>query len=204
MVTHVGVGSTNEVKVEAVRICFEKFFGSVEVVPVQVEVLPQPIGFRETLKGAVIRAYEALRKTHANFGVGIEAGLIKVPYTITGYVDQHVCAIVDVEDRVTLGFSMSFEFPVIVVKRILEKEAREAEEVMEVISGIKEIGRKSGAVGYLTQNKIKRIDLCVQAIISALIPRQNPELYNLDWPKVSEILEKSNTHNFHPDSIETI
>lgn len=88
-----------------------------------------------------------MRRTYANLGVGIEAGLIKIPYTITRYVDQHVCAIVDVEDKVTLGFSMSFEFPAIVIKRILERQTRKAEDVMEVISGIKEIGRKSGAVG---------------------------------------------------------
>ena len=55
----VGVGSMNEVKIEAVRICFEKFFGGADIVPVLVEVPPQPIGFEETLRGAVIRALKA-------------------------------------------------------------------------------------------------------------------------------------------------
>lgn len=83
---------------------------------------------------------------------------------------------------------MTLEFPVIVVEKILCGQAREAEEVMEEISGIEEIGRKGGAVGYLTRNHIMRIDLCAQAIVSALIPRLNPELYNTKWPKASEIL----------------
>ncbi|MEM4021277.1 MAG: inosine/xanthosine triphosphatase [Nitrososphaerota archaeon] len=190
MAMRVGVGSMNEVKIEAVKMCFEKFFGVVEVAPVSVDVPPQPIGFEETLRGAVIRAWEALRKADADLGVGIEAGLMRILHSITGYVDQHVCAIIDSDERVTLGFSMTLEFPVIVVERILGGRAREAEEVMEEISGIREIGRKGGAVGYLTRDRVRRIDLCAQAIVSALIPRLNPELYNVEWPKAREILRE--------------
>jgi len=186
----VGVGSINEVKVEAVKICFERFFGGADIIPVAVEAPPQPIGFEETLRGAVIRALEAMRRARADFGVGIEAGLIRVPHSITGYVDQHVCAVIDVEERVTLGFSMALEFPEIVVRKILSGQAREAEEVMEEISGIREIGCKGGAVGYLTRDHVRRIDLCVQAVTSALIPRLSPQLYNISWPRVSNILGK--------------
>jgi inosine/xanthosine triphosphatase len=184
----IGVGSMNEVKVEAVRICFEKFFGGADIVPVSVEVPPQPIGFEETLRGAVIRALEALESADADLGIGIEAGLIKIPYTITGYVDQHICAIVDADEKVTLGFSMTLEFPEIAVRKILSGQAREAEEVMEEISGIREIGRKGGAVGYLTRDHVRRIDLCVQAVTSALIPRLSPQLYGINWPKASDLL----------------
>jgi len=186
----VGVGSMNEVKIEAVRICFEKFFGGVDIVPVSVEVPPQPIGFEETLRGAVIRALKALDGADADLGVGIEAGLIRIPHTITGYADQHICAIIDADEGVTLGFSMTLEFPEIVVRRILSGQAREAEEVMEEISGIREIGRKGGAVGYLTREHVRRIDLCIQAVTSALIPRLNPQLYNISWPRAGDILGK--------------
>jgi len=187
----VGVGSINEVKVEAVKICFNRFFRGADIIPVAVEAPPQPIGFEETLRGAVIRALEAMRRARADLGVGIEAGLIRVPHSITGYVDQHICAVIDVEERVTLGFSMTLEFPEIVVRKILSGQAREAEEIMEEISGIKEIGRKGGAVGYLTRDHVRRIDLCVQAITSALIPRLSPQLYNISWPRVSNILGES-------------
>jgi inosine/xanthosine triphosphatase len=184
----VGVGSMNEVKVEAVRICFDKFFGGAEIIPVAVKVPPQPIGFEETLRGALIRSLEALRNANADLGIGIEAGLIKVPHSITGYVDQHVCAIIDVEEKVTLGFSMTLELPEVVTRKILSGQAREVEEVMEEVSGIREIGRKCGAVGYLTRDHVSRIDLCVQAVTSALIPRLNPQLYGISWPRFCNIL----------------
>ena len=182
------VGSTNEVKLKAVEKCFKAFFEEVIVKGVSVKVPPQPVGFEETLRGALLRAKAALRG--GDYGVGLEAGLIKIPYSISGYVDQHICAIADHDERVTLGFSMAFEFPIRVVERIMSGEAEEAEEVMEEISGIDRIGDKYGAIGYLTRRRIDRVNLCEQAVISALIPRINPSLYRARWPKIDEILEE--------------
>jgi len=173
----VAVGSKNPVKIEAVKTCFKNFFDDVSVEAVEVETNPQPIGIEETIRGAIKRGLEALRKTGADLGVGIEAGLIKLEHTITGYINQHICAIIDKKGRTTIGLSMGFEFPPEVVEKILSGEAKEAEEAMEEISGIKEIGSKTGAIGYLTEEKITRKDLCIQAIISALIPRIKPQLY---------------------------
>jgi len=185
----VAVGSLNELKIEAVRRVFEEYFPRVFVEAVSVDVPPQPIGFEETLRGAVRRGLEALRRLDADYGVGIEAGLIQMPYTITGYVDQHICAIIDRDERVTpLGFSASFEFPAEIVKCILAGKAAEAKEVMDKIARTKEIGRGMGAIGYLTSRKMNRIDLCIQAVISALIPRLNTQLYPRKWPKASELL----------------
>ena len=176
------VGSTNPVKIEAVKTCFNNFFDNVSIEAVEVETKPQPIGIDETTRGAVKRGLEALKKTGADLGVGIEAGLIKLEHTITGYINQHICAIIDKQGHITIGLSMGFEFPPEVVEKILSGEAKEAEEAMEEISGIKGIGSKTGAIGYLTKEKITRKDLCIQAIISALIPRINPQLYQNKWP----------------------
>ena len=186
----VAVGSLNEVKIEAVKNSFEKFFGKVVIEPISVDVPPQPIGFHETLRGAVSRASKALRLSGAEYGVGLEAGLIKVPHSITGYVDQHICAIVDQDERVTLGFSMAFEFPKEVIEKLLAGRADEAEEVVEEISGIKSIGEKCGAIGYLSRGEIERRSLCEQAVISALIPRVNHRLYPGRWPNTREVLER--------------
>lgn len=186
----VAVGSLNEVKIEAVKNCFEKFFKEIVIEPISVKAPSQPIGFDETLRGAVFRASEALRLSGADYGVGLEAGLIEVPHSITGYVDQHICVIVDQKDRVTAGFSMAFEFPREVVEKLLKGEAGEAEEVMEMISGIRDIGEKCGAIGYLSRGEIERRILCEQAVISALIPRLNQRLYPGRWPTVREILKR--------------
>ena len=176
------VGSKNPVKIEAIKTCFNNFFDDVSIEAVEAEMKPQPIGLEETIRGAIKRGTEALRKTGADLGVGIEAGLIKLGHTITGYINQHICAIIDKQGHITIGLSMGFEFPPEVVEKILSGEAKEAEEAMEEISGIKEIGSKTGAIGYLTKEKITRKDLCIQAIISALIPRINPQLYQNKWP----------------------
>ncbi len=186
----VALGSLNEIKIKAAEICFKRFFREAVIKAVSIDVPPQPIGLEETLRGAVLRGYEAMKRYQADLGVGVEAGLIKSPYSITGYVDQHICAIIDQEERVTVGSSMTLEFPEEVIDKIMRGEACEAEEVMEEISGIREIGRKKGAVGYLTRNYVQRLDLCVQAITSALIPRINPELYPSRWPKLEDLLKK--------------
>ena len=187
----VAVGSLNPVKVEAARLVFERFFSEVEIKPVEVEtsISAQPIGIDQVIKGAVERAYQALSSvTGSDYGVGLEAGLIPYPWTITGYLNHQVCALVDHELKVTLGSSMGFEFPSRVIERLERREVREAEEVMEEITGIERIGESAGAIGYLTKNHVKRLDLSIQALTSALIPRLNPNLYMTRWPRVDEIL----------------
>ncbi len=187
----VAVGSLNPVKVEAARLVFERFFSEVEIKPVEVEtsISAQPIGIDQVIKGAVERAYQALSSvTGSDYGVGLEAGLIPYPWTITGYLNHQVCALVDHELKVTLGSSMGFEFPSRVIERLERREVREAEEVMEEITGIERIGEAAGAIGYLTKNHVKRLDLSIQALTSALIPRLNPNLYMTRWPRVDEIL----------------
>ena len=187
----VAVGSLNPVKVEAARLVFERFFSEVEIQPVEVEtsISAQPIGIDQVIKGAVERAYQALSSvTGSDYGVGLEAGLIPYPWTITGYLNHQVCALVDHELKVTLGSSMGFEFPSRVIERLERREVREAEEVMEEITGIERIGEAAGAIGYLTKNHVKRLDLSIQALTSALIPRLNPNLYMTRWPRVDEIL----------------
>lgn len=185
----VAVGSKNPCKVEAVREAFERIYGGVTIKSLKVETKPQPIGVKETIRGAVKRGVKALELTpDATYGVGIEAGLIKVPYTITGYFSTQICAIVDRELRVTLGSSSGFEFPVKAVEAVKEGEALEVEEVIEEITGVKAIGEKIGAIGFLSRNNIDRRTLSIESVICALIPRINKGLYSNSWPSAREIL----------------
>jgi non-canonical (house-cleaning) NTP pyrophosphatase len=50
---------------------------------------------------------------------------------------------------------------------------------MEQLSGIKRIGQKSGAVGYLSKGLIDRTYFTELCVIMALIARMNSELYGL-------------------------
>ena len=176
-------------KVREVEEVFRRFFPGSIVRGVEVEssVPPQPLSMDQTVKGAVNRAVRALRSVKgAEYGVGVEAGLIEFKPSITGYLDVQLCAIVDLSGRLTLGTSSGFEFPPEVVRAVISGEVRESEVVFERISGISGIGSKMGAIGYLTRGYVSRLDLTIQAVTSALIPRINEELYGDEWPRAWE------------------
>ncbi|WP_456471872.1 inosine/xanthosine triphosphatase [Methanocaldococcus sp.] len=172
----VALGSTNPVKVKATEEAFNKVFGIVKVVSVNVDskVSPHPIGLEETYRGALNRAKEAYKIIKCDYSVGIEAGMIKVE---DHYLDVHIAVVYD-GSKETVGLSQGFEYPKYVVKEILK--GKEGKEIAEEISGIKDIGKTVGFIGYLTDNNILRKDLCRESVIMALIPRlkKNERLYN--------------------------
>jgi inosine/xanthosine triphosphatase len=170
------VGSTNPTKVRGVKLAFEQFFDEVDIVEKDVEsgVPPQPFD-GETLRGAIERAKKSY-EGWADFSVGIEAGLFKVDRTITGYVDFQVAAVYD-GTRVGIGFGPGFEYPPSVVEEVIS--GKEVGEVMEAITGIEDLGKKFGAVYYLTKGAVSRSDLSKLAVTMALIPFINFERYFL-------------------------
>jgi len=191
----IAIGSRNPAKIKGIERAFKEVFRDSNIIfkaiKVETSIPSQPIGLKITLRGAIERALFALREIpDASYGVGVEAGLVEVPYTITGFMDLEVCAIIDQEERVTLGFSSAFEFPPLAVRSVLEGKVGEIEEIMERISGIKHIGDGMGAIGYLTKGVIDRCELTRQCVIAALIPRINEEVYSITkWPKAQEVLK---------------
>jgi len=174
----VAVGSSNPVKVKAVERAFSRFYEvSVIMVPVSTDVPPQPVGLDLTIRGAVSRARNALAASEgAEFGVGIEAGLIQVPGTISGYMDQQFAAIIDRDGGVTLGGGPSFEYPSAIVARVLG-EGIEVGTAMDQLTGIHDLGQKQGAIGYFSKGHLDRTALSEQAVLMALLPRVNQRLY---------------------------
>ena len=165
----VSVGSINPVKVKAVEEAMSKTIGSVLVVEVDADsgVSKQPIGFDETVEGAMNRARYAFENKPSLYGIGIEAGLVEIGGK---YLDVHVCAVFDGLEF-TIGTSQGFQVPAELVKEI--KKGTECGVVAEKMYNIKDIGKKEGIIGYLTDNNINRIDLCKNAVIFAMIPRLN-------------------------------
>ncbi|RLE85355.1 MAG: inosine/xanthosine triphosphatase [Thermoprotei archaeon] len=192
MALKVLVGSSNPSKIEGVKMGFKRFFKNVEIKGIRVKsgVSSQPLTFEETIKGAVLRGWRALNKEEGDYGVGIEAGLIRFPGTITGFMDFQVCAIVDVNEEVTLGVGPGFEFPPRAVKEVIEDKAKELGESMARITGIIDIGKNIGAIGWLSKNKMLRDELTSIAVIMALIPRLNRELYGGSFRKIRELLSE--------------
>lgn len=171
----VAVGSTNRVKVDAARNVFTQAFGLVEVVSVEPEhgVEKQPMQGR-VLEGALRRARSAMEKASADYGVGIEAGLVVDQFT-GRRVDVQYCAIVDSEGAVTVGHGPGFEYPPQVTEAVLA--GRSVGETMSSITGIEDIGRRDGSIGYLSDGLIDRTSLSEIAVLMALIPRIRKDLY---------------------------
>ena len=172
----VAAGTRNPAKLRGIEMAFGKFFDDVEVVPFEVEsgVPSQPFN-DETIVGAINRAKKAFRKGF-DFSVGIEAGLFKNDFAISGYFDFQVACVFNGE-RFTLGFGPGFEYPKRVVGDVVK--GCEVGKVMERITGIKDLGKKFGAIGYLTRKAVKRENLTEIAVTMALVPWINSELYEL-------------------------
>ena len=172
----IAVGTENDVKLNAVREIFRKLYSDHEIVKVSVTsgVPPQPWG-DETLQGAKNRAEAALENTpQAQFGVGIEAGLIE--NSEAGRVfDVQYCVIIDRGGRVTIGHGGGFYYPDAVLEGV--KTGSTVGEVMSDATQITNIGRKQGAIGYLSNGLLTREELTSQAVLMAMVPRIT-ELYD--------------------------
>jgi inosine/xanthosine triphosphatase len=171
----VSLGSRNKNKLNATQHVFYRVFGQNNVKPVKFKtsVSEQPFG-EDTVKGAVYRAMKALEKGGGDFGVGIEAGLFRAPHT-RNYYDVQYCAIVDKMGRVTIGHGSGFSYPKPVIVEV--RKGATVSEAMQKLTGIKKIGEKMGAIGYLSKGKLDRERLTEQAVFMALLPRIRKELY---------------------------
>lgn len=171
----VAVGSTNKVKMDAVRNMFTQAFGLVEVVSVEppADLEKQPME-EKVAQGAIIRARKAIEGANADFGVGIEAGLFHNKI-MDRYLDIQYCAVIDVSGKITVGHGPGFEYPPQVVKAVLE--GKTVGDTMSKITGIEKIGHKMGSIGYLSDGMIDRTSLTELSVLMALVPRIRNELY---------------------------
>ncbi len=169
----VHIGSDNPVKLRAVRRVLGDIFERVRAVsvPVPPGVPEQPVD-QQAPVGAMNRARAAL--TDADFGVGIEAGLLW-DAAVGDYLDVQYCAVVDRAGRVTLGHGPGFEYPPAVIERV--KAGKTVGEAMAELTGVREIGSKYGAIGYLTERRMDRDALTEAAVLMAMVPRIRRELY---------------------------
>lgn len=133
----------------------------------------QPIGLDMTIQGAINRAKNAFSEEF-DLSVGIESGLLEVPHSITGYLDLQWCAIYDGE-RTTLGVSAGFEYPPLVIEKVLE--GVEVGDVMDEVTGVNKLGQKKGAVSHLSKGLLDRTGNTEQCVLMAMIPRMNEEFY---------------------------
>lgn len=175
----INVGSKNKVKIEAVSELLKSypdfkdadFFGK----EVDSKVSHQPKTLDETIEGAMNRAKNAFE--NCDYSFGLESGLIKVPYTKTGYMDTTACAIYDGKNF-HLGLSSCFEYPVKVTEYVLENNKELSDAFRELGFTTKQkIGEEEGIIGVLTKGKFNRKQYTQEAIRMAMVHLENKELY---------------------------
>ncbi len=170
----IAVGSTNPVKVAAVREVVAKVWPQAEVWPLAVEtgVSAMPQTDEETIAGARNRAYAALQACGADLGFGLEGGV--QPHgdrlLLQGWV-----VVTDGNGREGVAGSGRLLLPPAIARRVLAGE--ELGPVMDELMGEADIKQKGGAVGVLTGGLIQRQQAFAQGVAYALAPFIAPEFY---------------------------
>ncbi|MEE8522351.1 MAG: inosine/xanthosine triphosphatase [Thermoanaerobaculia bacterium] len=173
------LASRNPVKARAARGGFEKVFPetSFRLQPVSVPsgVDHQPRSDEETLAGAANRADHAERAfPAADYWVGIEGGISD------RYGEMIAFAWVVVRSPEGQGKSRSgsFQLPEAVAR--LVRQGHELGEADDLVFERSNSKQSDGAVGILTGSVIDRTALYEHAVVLALIPFKNAELYSGD------------------------
>ena len=174
-VRRVAVGSTNPVKVAAVREVLAAAGASVEITSIGVPstVRDQPIGDDETIRGAVARASAAREATGAELGVGIEGGVVELS---DGSMRTCAWAAIVGADGVTgIGGSLAMPLPHAVAE--LVRGGLELGHAMDRYVNERNTKHGKGAVGILTAGLVDRQRAYESLVSYALAPFITPELY---------------------------
>jgi inosine/xanthosine triphosphatase len=170
------VASGNPVKVSAVLGGLQLMLPGVIIETVSISVpsgvADQPITDEETLTGALNRVQNA-KEAHreADAWVGIEGG---VDY-LHGELATFAWVVIQTEDLVGKARSGTFFLPKSV--QALVEQGLELGKANDQIFSRTNSKQKGGAIGILTDDVLDRKQLYEQAVILALVPHKNKELY---------------------------
>lgn len=164
----VAVGSLNPVKIGATRAVLGRVAmnASVQGVAVPSGVPDQPWGDGETIRGAVARAHAARAALDADWGVGIEGGVVAMD---NGSVRTCAwAAIVGRDEMEGLGGSLSLVLPDAV--GALVRDGMELGHAMDATTGVHNVKHGAGAVGILTRGLVSRQQAYETLVAYALVP----------------------------------
>lgn len=173
------VASTNPVKIQAALGGFLRMFPDemFEISGVNVDsgVSDQPFGNLETLMGARMRAENARTSApEADYWVGIEGGVEED----NGELAAFAWIVVLSSSLCGKGRTGTFFLPHAVAK--LVRQGKELGDADDIVFGKKNSKQQNGALGLLTNNILNRTILYEFAVMLALIPFKNPDLYQME------------------------
>lgn len=105
------LGSTNKDKINILKEALAKLGEKAKITGVKVDsgVSEQPIGEKETIKGAINRARQAFSlHPEADLGIGLEGGLVKIK---DRYFLVCIAALIDSQKNLYLGISSKWPLP---------------------------------------------------------------------------------------------
>jgi inosine/xanthosine triphosphatase len=170
------IASTNPVKIQAAVNGFQRLFSGSELnviaVAVPSDVVHQPMSDEETLRGALNRSANAqAAHPHADYWIGIEGGIQPIGQEMTAFA----WIVVRSQEMIGKGRTGTFFLPPAVTELI--RQGKELGEADDIVFGRTNSKQENGAVGLLTDNVIDRAQLYEHAMILALIPFKNEQLY---------------------------
>lgn len=170
------VASINPVKIQAALLGFQHMFPKIPLdirgISVSSGVSRQPMSDNETYRGALTRARQAAYiEPQSDFWVGIEGGIEPIEDEISSFAWVVVCS----QNQMGKGRTSTFFLPEKVAQLI--NQGYELGDADDIVFGRQNSKQENGAVGLLTGDVIDRVALYEQAVIMALIPFKNTELY---------------------------
>ncbi|MCC9136044.1 inosine/xanthosine triphosphatase [Pontibacter silvestris] len=170
------VASTNPVKVNAaidgIKQLFPKCNYYVKYISVPSGVADQPMSDNETLTGALNRvnnAHEA--EPEADLWIGIEGGVARMGNELAAF------AWIVVRSGSMIGKARSGTFFLPQAVTNLVEQGIELGTADDMVFNRKDSKKEGGAIGILTDNVVDRKQLYEQAVVLALVPFKNEELY---------------------------
>jgi inosine/xanthosine triphosphatase len=171
------IASNNPVKVRATLAGFQLAFPGEQFqtssVSVPSGVPDQPVGNHQTLQGALNRAQTArTARPEAEYWIGIEGGVEWDGPDLYAFAWVVVCSLT----LTGRGRTGTFLLPPQVAELVGQgMELGHADDVVFERSNSKQ---EDGAIGILTRNLLDRAGLYEHAVLLALVPFLNPELYS--------------------------
>ena len=170
------LASHNPVKAEAVEKGFQRVFPGegFRIQPVNVEsgVSDQPMTDQATREGALNRARNAKKADpEADYWVGVEGGCDYLDSTMVAFAWVVILGERGQGSARTALFQLPREVQALV------EGGMELGDADDLVFGRQNSKQKSGAVGLLTHNRVTRRTLYEQAVVLALIPFINSDLY---------------------------
>lgn len=170
------VATQNLVKIKAVETAFREMMPNIDIeikgIYAESGVSDQPKTEEETARGAMNRAVNVSKLIQADYWIGIEGGIEDKNDEMQGFA---WIVIINKDGQIGKGKTGVYYLPPKV--RELIKHGKELGEADDIVFKQTNSKLKNGSIGILTDNVINRTKYYTDAVVYALIPFKNMNLY---------------------------